>query len=123
MNVEIKSLVNCTEGEAKGYYSILRSNSKDVDLEFLQDWYFNCVMKHKECNFHLIIYTDKENFEVDTSNRLISKGVHSHSGFVFKDVLITKDNNEYENYSIRDEHANDNIIIYYNDNGILKESN
>ena len=44
-----------------GTMSLSSANSDECTDEALTDWYFNYVLKNKDCNFHVIIYKDIPN--------------------------------------------------------------
>lgn len=89
-----------------GYYSVIKMNSNDVSVDFLEQWYFDYVMKHNY-SWCMILYSDSDNM----------KGVYGvKNRFVKKDVFFNQD--MFGEYSlISDMHS----TIYYpsNDNRLL----
>ena len=79
-NAEIVDLHNGTKTAVIGSISVIHANEADCTEEALSDWYYNYVLNHKDCNFHIIAYNDS------------SKGVYTlGSGTVQKDVELTEE--------------------------------
>lgn len=62
-------------------YSLIEADSSEIDLEILEDWYFNYVLED-EYQWYVILYTDKDD----------STGVFAFSGVcVYTDVVLEDD--------------------------------
>lgn len=104
-NAIIKDVMNGSQSEKIGEYSIIEIESDQVTEEILVDWYFNYVEKN-DFNWCMILYTDKEN-----------EGVYAITGIINKDVKFNID--EYGDYSLGD---STNGITYVPDSeNTLKE--
>ena len=107
--VEIIDVMNGTRTEKLGEYSLIKTNSGNVSIEALTDWYFNYVQEN-DYNWCMILYTDKAD----------NSGVYASQGMIQENVIFTED--EYGEYSLSDANAMDNAIIYIpTDNGTLEE--
>lgn len=79
-NAEMIDVSNGSNTDVIGQCSVVHASSEEITNEVLDDWYFNYVKKHTDCNWHVIVYTDKEGY-----------GVYSNAGgFVVRDVKINE---------------------------------
>ena len=95
-------MLNGMRTERIGSYSVVFADSTQCTDEALADWYFNHVAKG-ECNWYMILYTDKENM-----------GVYAISSLIQKDVSFEKD--QYGDYSLG---STSNCTLYAPDNGAI----
>jgi len=98
-NAKVKDVMNGIYTEKIGEYSIIETDSQNVTIDTLTDWYFNYVSEN-DYNWCMILYTDKsDNTGVYASNGKV--------GIVQKDVVFEK--NEHGDYMLAD---SSNCIIY-----------
>lgn len=96
-NAEIKDVMNGTNTDKIGEYSIIEIDSKEVTEEVLADWYFNYVVEN-DYNWCMILFTNKNN----------NMGVYATEGIVQKNVTFLKDKNG--EYSLGN--LNSKVITY-----------
>ena len=92
-------------GASIGEYSLIETESSEITMDVLEDWYFNYV-ENEEYDYYVILYTDKDD----------NSGIHATAGSVSVNVILKEGSNGALQVS-----DSSSATLYFPSNGSLVE--